>query len=233
MQNQNKNCLILVRHGQSVWNEKNLFTGWIDIGLTEKGKKQVYQTGLLIKKANISIDHAFSSALKRSIHSLEILLQAMGKQTPPFEKDWRLNERHYGALQGKNKEDIKKEFGAKQVQEWRRSFKTAPPPLEEKQNLNPKEFYKNLTTAPKTESLQDTSKRVLSFWNEKASPLLKKGENVLLVAHGNSLRALIKELESLSDSEISSIELQTGQAFVYELDDSLGVLNKMSLKTDS
>jgi len=223
-----KSRLILIRHGQSVWNEKNLFTGWVDVGLTKKGKQEAYKAGLSLKRDNISIDHAFSSALKRSIHSLEIILQAMNKALS-FEKNWRLNERHYGALQGKNKEEIKQEFGAKQVHEWRRSFKTTPPPLKEKQVLSPKELYKELDVAPQTESLKETGERVLFFWNQKIAPLIKKGESVLLSAHGNSLRALIKELESLSDEEISSIEIQTGRPLVYELNSYFDIINKKTL----
>ena len=218
----------MIRHGQSVWNEKNLFTGWVDIGLTEKGRKEAYQAGLALKKANVSINHAFSSALKRSIHTLEILLEAMGGKIS-FEKHWRLNERHYGALQGKNKEEINQKFGSKRVHEWRRSFEATPPPLQEEQVLKPEELYKDLAIAPKTESLKDTRKRVLFFWSQKAAPLIKEGKSVLLSAHGNSLRALIKELEFISDENISSVEIQTGQPLIYELNSSLNILSKETL----
>ena len=223
-----KNWLVLIRHGQSVWNEKNLFTGWVDVGLTEKGQQEAYQAGLSLKKENISIDQAFSSALKRSIHTLEILLEAMGCAIP-FEKSWRLNERHYGALQGNNKEQMKQKFGAKQVQKWRRSFEIAPPPLKQEQDLKPTEFYKDLSQAPQSESLKDTQKRVLFFWSQKLAPLIKKNKSVLISAHGNSLRALIKELESISDKDISTVEIQTGQPLVYELNSSLKVLSKKIL----
>jgi len=220
--------LILVRHGQSIWNEKNLFTGWEDVGLSEKGKAEARQAGLSLKKSKISIDQAFCSALKRSIHTLEILLEAMGEKIP-FEKHWRLNERHYGALQGKNKDSARQEFGAMRVQEWRRSFETAPPPLEQEQSLEPKKLYKDLLTVPKTESLKDTGKRVLVFWNQRVLPLIKENKSVLISAHGNSLRALIKEIESVSDKEISLVELQTGRPIVYETTPSLKILRKKIL----
>ena len=221
--------LVLIRHGQSIWNEKNLFTGWVDIGLTQKGQDEAYQAGLALKKENISIDQAFSSALQRTIHTLDIVHEAMGHKKKIYEKHWRLNEKHYGALQGKNKDSARQEFGEEQVHQWRRSFDVAPPPLKQKQDLKPEEFYKDLNEAPQTESLKDTQKRVLFFWSQKVAPLIKEQKSVLISAHGNSLRALIKELESISDRDISSVEVQTGQPLVYKLNPELQILSKTIL----
>ena len=218
-------CLILIRHGQSVWNEKNLFTGWVNVDLSQKGKQEAHFAGLALKKQGLKIDHAFSSALKRSIQTLELLLVAMDQKIP-FEKHWRLNEKHYGDLQGKNKEEIKKKFGAEKLHQWRRSFDIPSPSLEEKQTLEPKELYKDLDRIPKTESLKQTQKRVLFFWSHKIIPLMKQKKCVLISAHGNSLRSLIKELEHLSDKDISDIEIQTGQPIIYKMNESLHLVSK-------
>ena len=220
-----KNWLVLVRHGESIWNQKNLFTGWVDVELSKKGFQEARQAGLALKKENIPINHAFSSALKRSIQTLEAIIQAMELQIP-FIKNWSLNERHYGALQGQNKEKAVQEFGAKTIHEWRRGFFKAPPPLTAKQTLQPPELYKDLAAAPKTESLKDTQDRVLPFWNQNIMPLIKQQKSVLISAHGNSLRTLIKKLEKISDKDISSIEIQTGQPIIYQLNRSAEILHK-------
>ena len=218
-------CLILIRHGQSVWNEKKLFTGWVNVDLSPKGEQEAHLAGLALKKQGLKIDSAFSSALKRSIQTLELVLGAMDQKIP-FEKHWRLNEKHYGALQGKNKEEIKKKFGAEQLHQWRRSFDTPSPSLEEKQILEPKELYKDLDNIPKTESLKQTQKRVLFFWSHKIVPLIKQKKCVLISAHGNSLRSLIKKLEQISDKDITKIEIQTGQPIIYKINETLHIVSK-------
>jgi len=222
-----KNWLILVRHGQSIWNEKNLFTGWVDIDINQKGCQEARQAGLALKQKNILIDQAFCSALRRSIHTLEIILQTMELKIPII-KSWRLNERHYGILQGQNKKKVLQEFGDKKVNQWRRSFLTAPPALKKKQTLRPSDLYKDLSKAPETESLKDTQKRILYFWNQTILPFIKKKKSILISAHGNSLRALIKNLEKISDKDISSLEIQTGKPIIYQINDSAEILSKNS-----
>lgn len=215
--NMSHGFLTLIRHGQSEWNRKNLFTGWEDIKLSEKGKKEAKQAGLILKDKDIPIDFAFSSALTRAIHTLEIILKNIPLQIP-ITKAWQLNERHYGALQGQNKQQVKKKFGEEQVQLWRRSFDTPPPPLKKKQSLSFPELYKGLKSIPLSESLKDTSNRVLPFWEKKIWPLIKKQKSVLISAHGNSLRALIKNLEYISDENISTLEIKTGRPIIYMID---------------
>ena len=220
--------LVLVRHGQSEWNKKNLFTGWTDVDLSEQGKREAQQTGLALKAKNIVFEKAFSSALKRSIQTMEIILQNMNLQIP-FAKAWQLNERHYGRLQGKNKKEIINQFGKDQVQKWRRGFTTAPPPLSAPQSLEPKELYEGLKTAPQSESLKDTQDRVLPFWERTVFPCIAGRQSVLITAHGNSLRALIKKLEAVCDKDISSVEIKTGQALIYQMDRQGCILEKESL----
>ena len=217
--------LVLIRHGQSEWNQKNQFTGWMDIDLNEKGKEEARQAGLLLKKKNISIDKAFSSALQRTIHTLEIILKTMNLNMD-FKKAWQLNERHYGSLQGQNKQKIKEKYGEELFQKWRRSFDQAPPPFKGQQVLSQAQLYYGLTAIPQTESLKDTQNRVLPFFEEEIEPFIKQGLSVLISAHGNSLRALIKKLEGLSDQEISLVEVKTGQPIIYSLDTKLEILNK-------
>ena len=220
--------LVLVRHGQSEWNKKNLFTGWTDVELSEQGKEEAKQAGLELKKKNIVFEKAFSSALKRSIQTMEIILQNMVLQIP-FTKAWQLNERHYGRLQGQNKQEVINKFGKEQTQKWRRGFTSAPPPLETQQNLSNKELYSNLKEIPKTESLKDTQDRVLPFWTNHIYPYISAQQSVLITAHGNSLRALIKKLEMISDEDISSVEVKTGCPLVYQMDSEARILKKESL----
>ncbi|MDE0091845.1 MAG: 2,3-bisphosphoglycerate-dependent phosphoglycerate mutase [Oligoflexia bacterium] len=220
--------LVLIRHGQSEWNKKNLFTGWTDVGLSEQGKEEAKQTGLNLRNKNIVFEKAFSSALKRAIQTMEIVLQNMSLSIP-FTKAWQLNERHYGQLQGKNKQEIINKFGEEQVQKWRRGFITAPPPLTTQQTLSNIELYQTLKEIPQSESLKDTQDRVLPFWSHSIYPCIKDQKSVLITAHGNSLRALIKKLEVLSDEDISSVEVKTGQALIYQLDQQARVLHKESL----
>ena len=220
--------LVLIRHGQSEWNKKNLFTGWTDIELSEQGREEAKQAGLALKAKSIVFDKAFSSALKRSIQTMEIILQNMNLQIP-FIKAWQLNERHYGRLQGKNKQEIIDKFGEDQTQKWRRSFTIVPPPLETPQSLEPKELYKDLKSAPQSESLKDTQDRVLPFWEKRVYPCIASGQSVLITAHGNSLRALIKKLEMISDEDISSIEIKTGQPLIYQIDKQARILKKEDL----
>lgn len=218
--------LVLVRHGQSEWNKKNLFTGWIDIGLSEKGKEEAIQAGLELKKRKMIFDCVFSSALKRAIHTMELMLEQMDLKTIPTIRAWQLNERHYGALQGQNRQDVINKYGSEQVHKWRRDFKTAPPPLEQNQDFKKTQFYKELEQIPNGESLRDTQKRVLSFWKQKIFPQIQNSKSVLIVAHGNSLRALIKYLENISDEQISSVEIKTGKPLIYKMDKTGKIFSK-------
>ena len=218
--------LILIRHGQSEWNKKNLFTGWTDVELSEKGKKEAIQAGLELKKRQYHLDFAFSSALKRAIHTMKLILEQMDLQNLPKIKAWQLNERHYGALQGQNRQDVIDKYGSDQVHKWRRAFNAAPPPMKNRQILENKKLYENLKQAPNGESLKDTQKRVLPFWQKEICPHIKKGKSVLIAAHGNSLRALIKHLENIPDNKISSLEIKTGMPIIYKLNQSLEILSK-------
>lgn len=212
--------LVLIRHGQSLWNRSNVFTGWTDIGLSSQGEREARAAGRLLKKRGFVFDRAYASVLQRSIKTLWLALEEMEQMYVPTEYSWRLNERHYGALQGKNKLALARKYGAEKVFEWRRSFATRPPlakiPAAEIKRLaaawglKPSEF-------PKAESLKETARRVMPVWNKQILPALKKGENVLVVAHGNSLRGLIKHLEGISDADIPKIEIPTGRPLCYEI----------------
>lgn len=186
--------LILLRHGQSVWNQENRFTGWVDVELSDLGKEEARLAGERLKP--LPVDRVFTSVLKRAIHTAEIALEIAGKTGLPIERDEALNERHYGDLQGLDKDETREKHGAEQVKIWRRSYDVRP---------------------PNGESLKDTCERVLPYWREKILPRLEAGENVLVAAHGNSLRALTKELEGLSDEEIVKVEIATGVPIVYEI----------------
>ena len=218
--------LVLIRHGQSQWNKKNLFTGWVDIGLSEKGKNEALLAGLELKKRQLVFDLAFSSALKRAIRTMEIVLEQMNLKTIPTVKAWQLNERHYGALQGQNRQNIIDQYGADQVHKWRRDFETTPPPLKPNQMFEKGKLYKRLKQIPNGESLKNTQQRVLPFWEKKILPHIQNKKSVLVVAHGNSLRSLVKNLENISDTEISSVEIKTGQALIYKLDKNANILSK-------
>ena len=219
-----KTHLVLIRHGQSQWNQKNLFTGWTDIDLNQKGQEEAQKAGLLLKEKGLTFDCAFTSVLKRAIRTLWIILDEMDLMWIPVIKTWRLNERHYGALQGKNKNHIMEQYGKDQLQKWRRDFSIKPPLLEGKQVFHPK-IDKNLTL-PRGESLKDTQNRLLPFWKQTILPMIQEKKSVLIVAHGNSLRALIKHLENISDSKIPSLNIPTGKPIIYSLDSRGTILQK-------
>ena len=226
--------LVLVRHGQSVWNLENKFTGWTDVELSEKGIEEAKEAGRILKEKGFEFDLAFTSVLKRTENTLEYILQEMGEENIEIKRSWRLNERHYGALQGLNKDETREKYGAEQVLLWRRSTNVRPPELKEDDERYPGNDpkYKDLDKKelPKTENLLDTIKRVLEYWDSDIKPELKKGKKIIIVAHGNSLRGLIKYLDNISDEDIIKLELQTGNPICYELDDDLKPINHYYLK---
>lgn len=217
--------LVLIRHGESEWNKLNLFTGWTDVDLTEKGIEEAKSGGVLLKSGGFEFDVAYTSVLKRAIRTLWIVMEEMDLMWIPVVRDWRLNERHYGALQGLNKAETAAKYGEAQVKIWRRSYDTQPPALEIDDprfpGFDPR--YSNLTEdeLPLTECLKDTVARFLPLWNYEISPLIKAGKKVVIVAHGNSLRALVKHLDQVSEEEIVSLNIPTGVPLVYELDENL------------
>jgi len=217
--------LVLVRHGESIWNKKNLFTGWTDVGLTKKGLAEAKQAGKILKKKGYSFDIAFTSVLKKATKTLALVLDEMNMTKIPVHKSWRLNERHYGALQGLNKAETAKKFGGKKVLLWRRSYSVRPPALKRTDKRYPGRdpMYKHLAKndLPLTESLKDTVKRVLPYWEKTIVPEIKKGNKVIIAAHGNSLRALVKYLDKISDKKIVSLNIPTGVPLVYELNKKL------------
>ena len=217
--------LILVRHGQSTWNVENLFTGWHDVDLSEQGRKEAQAAGRLLVAEGIEPDIAFTSVLKRAIRTLWLMLDEMDRMWLPVERAWRLNERHYGALQGLNKAQTVEKHGEAQVKIWRRSYDIPPPPLDLSDKRHPRfdVRYKNIDPAllPATESLKDTLARVLPYWNDRIAPELLAGRNVLVTAHGNSLRAMVKMLDNVSEAEITELNIPTGAPLLYELDDKL------------
>lgn len=225
--------LILLRHGESIWNKENRFTGWTDVDLSENGVKEAENAGKLLKEKGFTFDVSFTSVLKRANRTLEIVLKEMNLNIP-VNYSYRLNERHYGALQGLNKDEMRKKFGEEQVHIWRRSYDVRPPELtkddERYPGNDPK--YKDLTQEelPLTECLKDTLERVLPYYNNEIKKHLENKENVLVVAHGNSLRSIIKYLENISDDDIMSVEIPTGVPYVYELDDNLNIKEKYFLK---
>jgi len=217
--------LVLLRHGQSEWNVANLFTGWTDVDLTEQGRAEAAQAGRELAATGIRFDYAYTSVLKRAIRTLWIALDTMDRMWLPVEKSWRLNERHYGALQGLDKAQTVEKHGEAQVKIWRRSYDVPPPPLSADDPRHPRfdPRYAGVDPAllPATESLKDTLARVLPYWNERIAPELRAGRNVLVAAHGNSLRALVKMLDQISDADIVELNIPTGVPRVYELDDEL------------
>ena len=216
--------LVLLRHGQSQWNLENRFTGWWDVDLSEKGVEEAIAAGELMKDAGFDFDRCFTSVLTRAIKTLHLALEPMDRLWLPVAKHWRLNERHYGALTGLNKQEMREKVGDEQVKIWRRSFDIAPPPLEpgSPYDVSSDRRYQGVD-GPRTESLKDTIERVLPYWEEAIAPALRSGERVLISAHGNSIRALVKHLSGLGDQEIVGVEVPTGQPLVYELDDKLEV----------
>lgn len=217
--------LLLLRHGQSIWNLENLFTGWIDVDLSEQGRREAQEAGRLLKAEGIAFDMAFTSVLKRAIRTLWMALDEMDMMWLPVERTWRLNERHYGALQGLNKTQTVEKHGADQVKVWRRSYDIPPPPLPATDPGHPRfdRRYADVPAGelPSSESLKDTLTRVLPFWNARIAPELLAGRNVLVAAHGNSLRALVKMLDGMSDSAIIELNIPTGVPLLYELDAQL------------
>jgi 2,3-bisphosphoglycerate-dependent phosphoglycerate mutase len=214
--------LVLIRHGQSAWNLENRFTGWWDVDVTDKGAAEAKAAGELMAAKGLDFDACFTSVQTRAIKTLHLALEAMGRLWLPVEKDWRLNERHYGGLTGLDKAETAAKHGADQVHIWRRSFDTPPPPLESDSpfDLSKDRRYAGIDV-PVTESLKDTIARVLPYWEGRIAPDLRAGKRVLISAHGNSLRALVKHLSGISDEEITSLEIPTGQPIVYELNDDL------------
>jgi len=223
--------LVLVRHGQSAWNLENRFTGWWDVDLTPQGEAEAQAAGALLAAKGLDFDLCFTSLQTRAIRTLHIALRAMGRLWLPEEKDWRLNERHYGGLTGLNKAETAARHGDEQVKIWRRSFDIPPPPLPpgSEYDLARDRRYAGIEV-PATESLKDTIARVLPYWDTRIAPALKAGERVLISAHGNSLRALVKHLSRIPDDEITGLEIPTGQPIVYELDDDLNAIERYYLK---
>lgn len=225
--------LVLVRHGQSVWNLENRFTGWTDVELSNNGIKEAKEAGKLLKENEFTFDVAYTSVLKRANETLNIILKELGEENIPIHYSWKLNERHYGALQGLNKDDTRKKYGDEQVKIWRRSAFVRPPLLNEEDDRYPgmDDKYKDLKKIelPLGECLMDTLKRVIDYYETEIKKSLLSGQNVIIAAHGNSLRALIKYLEDISDDDIMNVEIPTGKPYVYELDDNLNIINKYYL----
>jgi 2,3-bisphosphoglycerate-dependent phosphoglycerate mutase len=217
--------LVLLRHGQSQWNLENRFTGWTDVDLSEQGEREARGAVAMLREQGFAFDIAYTSVLRRAIRTLWIVLDGLDRMWIPVVHTWRLNERHYGALQGLNKEETAQRFGEEQVRLWRRSYSIRPPALtaddERWTGRDPRYHMLKPEQIPLTESLQDTCERVVPFWNDSIAPALSRGRSVLIAAHGNSLRALIKFLDKVSDDDIVRLEIPTGQPLVYELDDAL------------
>lgn len=217
--------LVLVRYGQSMWNLENKFTGWTDVELSPKGIAEAKEAGKVLKEKGFSFDLAFTSVLKRAEDTLRYILKEMNEENIEIKRSWKLNERHYGALQGLNKEETKEKYGEKQVLLWRRSTDVRPPELDKSDKRYPGNDpkYNGLSEEelPKTENLLDTIKRVVEYWNSDIKPELENGRKIIIAAHGNSLRGLIKYLDNISDEDIIKLELQTGNPICYELDDNL------------
>jgi 2,3-bisphosphoglycerate-dependent phosphoglycerate mutase len=217
--------LVLLRHGQSTWNQENRFTGWVDVPLSPQGHDEAREAGRRLRAAGLEFDVAHTSLLERAIKTLWIVLDELHTVWLPVQRSWRLNERMYGALQGLNKAETAAEHGEEQVKIWRRSYSTPPPPLGPEHPYYPgrDRRYASLSPAelPLTESLQDTSRRVWPYWESSIAPALRAGQRVLIVAHGNSLRALIKHLDAISDADIVDLNIPTGAPLAYELDDEL------------
>lgn len=222
--------LVLIRHGQSQWNLENRFTGWWDVDVTELGIKEARAAGRLMKERGLDFDQCYTSLQTRAIKTLNLALEEMGRLWLPVEKDWQLNERHYGGLTGLNKAETAAKHGDEQVHIWRRSFDIPPPPLDagSEFDLGQDRRYDGIPI-PNTESLKDTIARVLPYWESKIAPDLKAGKRVLISAHGNSLRALVKHLSNIPDDEITGLEIPTGQPIVYELDDNLQAIDRYYL----
>lgn len=222
--------LVLIRHGESVWNKENLFTGWTDVDLSDTGMKEAAEAGRILKAEGFDFDICYTSYLKRAIHTLNLVLESMDREWLPVFKTWKLNERHYGALQGFNKSETAEKYGEEQVRQWRRSYSIRPPALDEKDERNPtfspmfRDVDKDLL--PLTECLADTVDRVVPFYLSEIVPKMKDGKRILIAAHGNSLRALVKYIEGISDDDIVGVNIPTGVPLVYEFDDDLKLISK-------
>ena len=214
--------LVLVRHGESEWNAQNLFTGWVDVPLSEKGRAEAKRAGQLLIGAGVTPDLLYTSLQRRAISTANIALDAADLHWIPVKRNWRLNERHYGALQGKNKKEIREEYGEEQFMQWRRSYDVPPPPIEPgsefSQDQDPRYAGEPI---PSTECLKDVLIRLLPYWEEQIVPDLKSGKTIMIAAHGNSLRAIVKHLDGISDDEISGLNIPTGIPLYYELDEDL------------
>jgi 2,3-bisphosphoglycerate-dependent phosphoglycerate mutase len=217
--------VVLLRHGESTWNKENRFTGWTDVDLSSRGVDEAREAGRLLRADGFVFDQTYTSVLKRAIKTLWIVLEELDQMWLPVTLDWRLNERHYGALQGLNKAETAAQFGDDQVHAWRRGYDTPPPPLAEDDPRHPRHDprYAALpaATLPRTESLKDTVARFLPYWRDTIAPQVRTGRRVLIAAHGNSLRALVKHLDGVSDADIAGLNIPTGIPLVYELDDAL------------
>jgi 2,3-bisphosphoglycerate-dependent phosphoglycerate mutase len=227
--------LVLLRHGESIWNKENLFTGWTDVDLSERGMKEANEAGRLLKDQQWSFDTAFTSVLRRAIRTLWIVQDAMNLMWIPVECDWRLNERHYGALQGLNKDQTAAKYGTAQVKLWRRSYDVRPPALNPDDERYPGKDprYRHLTPGqlPVTESLKDTVVRVLPCWHERLAPAIRTGKKILVCAHGNTLRGLVKYLDNIPDDVIPTVEIPTGVPLVYELNGDLKPQHRYYLRS--
>jgi 2,3-bisphosphoglycerate-dependent phosphoglycerate mutase len=225
--------LVLVRHGESTWNKENRFTGWTDVDLSEKGRQEAREAGVVLKAEGYAFDVAYTSVLKRAIRTLWAVMDEMDLMWIPVERSWRLNERHYGGLQGLNKAETAAKFGEEQVKIWRRSYDIRPPALEPGDERFPGRDprYRTLSAAelPLAECLKDTVERFLPYWHGTIAPAVQAGRKVLIAAHGNSLRALVKYLDGVSDQEIVELNIPTGMPLVYELDENLKPLNRYYL----
>jgi 2,3-bisphosphoglycerate-dependent phosphoglycerate mutase len=225
--------VVLLRHGESVWNKQNLFTGWTDVDLSDKGRDEARDAGRILKEQGYRFDVAYTSVLKRAIRTLWIAIDEMDLMWIPVVRDWRLNERHYGALQGLNKAQTAVQYGEQQVKLWRRSYDTRPPALDESDSRYPGHDarYRRLSKSqlPLTECLKDTVARFLPCWNDVIAPDVRSGRRVLITAHGNSLRALVKYLDGVPDADIVELNIPTGMPLVYELDDDLQPANRYYL----
>lgn len=225
--------LVLLRHGESVWNKENRFAGWVDVDLTERGIEEAHKAGQALKEAGISFDLAFTSLLRRANRTLDIVLQEMGERDIEIRKSWRLNERHYGALQGLNKSDMAEKYGESQVKAWRRGYDVAIPPITKESNMYPGKdpLYADLKEAdiPLSENLKMVVERAVPYWKEEIVPEILKGRKIIIAASGNSLRALAKHIEGISDADIVEYDFPTGIPLVYELDDGLKPIGKRFL----
>lgn len=223
--------LVLVRHGQSEWNLQNKFTGWVDVDLSEKGYAEAKHAGEILKDHGLEFDKAYTSVLKRAIKTLNIILEESDQLWLPTVKSWRLNERHYGALQGLNKAETAEKYGDEKVHIWRRSYDTLPPLMnadDELSQMNDRRYLKDVV--PMAENLKITLERVMPIWQDQIEPDLRDGKNIIIAAHGNSLRALTKHLEGISDEDIMDLEIPTGSPIIYELDHDLKVIDKKTFK---